>query len=276
MVRARRLLFLALAGAALALLPAEPAMAGGHVLDGRPAPELALSDGVQGASASTTLASLRGKVVVLKFWLTGCPVCRATLPDYQRLHDRYSRAGVFFLSVVVDSAAGVTPYLREAGWTFPVGCDPDGRNASRYGVNRYPADYVIGVDGVVRASNGIRREVIEEELRRVRAAELGAVPPGLERVREAVEDGDYGEALRRAEAAGGAADASAAVRTFVAHVTSIARARQDNRFARIDGLVAAGKVADARAEAERIVADFAKTSLEARAKERLAALSRSG
>jgi hypothetical protein len=64
-----RLLALALAFASFA--PAAPALAGGGtVLDGQAAPELALSDGLNGASAQTTFASLRGKVVCLKFWLT--------------------------------------------------------------------------------------------------------------------------------------------------------------------------------------------------------------
>ncbi|MFO0933790.1 MAG: TlpA disulfide reductase family protein [Planctomycetota bacterium] len=268
-----RLLALALAFASFA--PSAPARAGGGtVLDGQAAPELALADGLNGANAQTTIASLRGKVVCLKFWLTGCPVCRGTLPEFQRIHERYGRSGVVCLGVVIDNADGVRGYLREAGWTFAVGCDPDGRNASRYGVNRYPADYVIGADGVVRASNGFPKDVIESELRKVRAAELGAIPAGLEGVRESVEDGDYGEALRRAEAAGKAPTASAEVKAFVEKVTGIARTRQDNRLARVDALKAAGKLVEAKADAERIVTDFKGTSLEARARERLESLSR--
>ena len=78
--------FVALALAFASFAPAAPALAGGGtVLDGQAAPELALSDGLNGASAQTTFASLRGKVVCLKFWLTGCPVCRATLPEPERI-----------------------------------------------------------------------------------------------------------------------------------------------------------------------------------------------
>jgi len=271
----RRLSLLALALAApLALAVPAPVDAGGTVLDGQAAPELTLADGLNGTSAQTTMASLRGKVVCLKFWLTGCPVCRKTLPEFQRIHDRYSRSGVVCLGVVIDNADGVRSYLREAGWTFPVGCDPDGRNATRYGVSRYPADYVIGADGVVRASNGFPKDVIEGELRKVRAAELGPVPAGLEGVRESVEDGDYGEALRRAETAAKAAGASADVTALAEKVAGIARLRQDNRLARVETFRVAGKLVEAKADAERIVSDFKGTSLEARAQERLDALSK--
>lgn len=261
-----------LAPLALLLAAAAPAHAGGANLDGQPAPELRLTDGLNGASASTTLASLRGRVVLLKFWLTHCPICRGTLPDYQRLHDRYGRSGVTCLSVVIDGADGVAPYLKEAGWSFPVGCDPDGSNASRFGVGRYPGDYVIGADGIVRASNGFPQEVIDDELRKVRVGELGAWPESLRAVRDLVEAGDYGAALRKAEPAAAAADAAADVKAAVARLQTIATSRQDNRFARVDALTKAGNTTYALAEARRIRDDFKGTSLEARAQAKVDAL----
>jgi peroxiredoxin len=251
---------------------ASPARAGGNDLTGQPAPDLQLSGGLNGVSPSTTLASYRGKVVCLKFWLTHCPLCRGTLPDFQALHDRYGRSGVVCLGVVIDSPDGVAPYVKEKGWTFAVGCDPDGRSAQRYGVKRYPADYVIGPDGVVRASNGFPRETIEEELRKARVMELGEVPASLGGVRDAVEEGNYGEALRRAEAAAKAATAGDDVKAAAARVLDIATRRQENRFARADALVASGRTADARAVLEDVLKDFQATALEARARERLAAL----
>ncbi len=251
-----------------------PARAGGADLDGQPAPEINLTDGLNGASSSTNFASLRGKVVLLKFWLTNCPICRNTLPSFQALHDRYGRSGATCLGVVIDNAAGVTPYLRQAGWTFPVGCDPDGRNATKFGVNHYPGDYVIGIDGVVRASNGFPRETIEEELRKFRVAELGTVPDALKPVRDLVENGDYGQALRQGETLAKAAGAAADVKSVVTKLADIARARQDNRFLRVDGLAKGGNRAAALAEAQKILEDFKGTSLEARAKEKVDSLSK--
>jgi peroxiredoxin len=266
----RRAVLVAAAFLALAQL-APAARAGGLNLDGRAAPEISLTDGLNGASAATTLQSLRGKVVLLKFWLTRCPICRGTLPAYQSLHDRYGQSGVVCLSIVIDTAAGVGPYLREAGWTFPVGCDPNRVTASRYGMNRYPGDYVIGVDGTVRYSNGFPIQVIDEELRRQRVHELGPVPDALREARDAVEDGDYGKALRLGEAAAKAEGAAEDVKAAVARLVAIATKRQENRFARADLLRQRGAAAQARAELERTLAAFKDTSLEARAKERLEA-----
>ncbi len=268
-MRAR--LLLAAFVAALPFLATAPAQAGGNVLDGQPAPEISLREGLNGASAGTTLASLRGKVVLLKFWLTGCPVCRATLPDFQALHDRFGRSGVVCLSVVIDSAAGVTPYVRQQGFTFPVGCDPDGGSSDRYGVHHFPGNYIIGVDGVVRASNGFPRNVIEEELRKYRVAELGAVPAALAPARDLVEDGDYGGALRVAEALLKDATVGADVRAAVSRLAGLAQARQELRFARAEAFFRSGARDKGIAEYTRIVEDFKETSLEAKARERLAA-----
>jgi peroxiredoxin len=262
---------LALAAAACLAVAAAavPASAAGSNLDGRQAPEIRLMGGLNGATAATTLASLRGRVVCLKFWLTNCPVCRRTLPDFQRLHDRYGKSGVVCLGVVIDRPEGVAPYLREAGWTFPVGCDPDAVSAQQYGVQHYPGDYVIGIDGIVRASAGYPENVIAEELRKYRMAEWGEVPDALRAARDAVEDGDYGEAVRQAETAAKAADASPAVKTATAKLVEIARRRQDNRFARADAYVAAGNVAAAKAELQKVLTDFRGTSLEERAQKKL-------
>jgi len=255
---------------ALPFLVASPAQAGGNVLDGQMAPEIRLTDGLNGVTAATTLASLRGKVVLVKFWLTGCPHCRATLPEYQALHDRFGRSGVVCLSVVIDSAAGVTPYVRQQGFTFPVGCDPAGGSSDRYGVRQFPGNYVIGIDGVVRASNGFPRNVIEEELRKFRVAELGAVPASMNAARDLVEDGDYGGALRAAEALLVGGTAPADVKAAVARLVVLAQARQDIRFSRAEALARSGARDKAIAELQRIVTDFSGTSLEARANERLA------
>ena len=263
-----------LAVASLLAAAAREVRASGNDLTGQPAPEIRLTAGLNGATATTTLASLRGKVVCLKFWLTHCPICRGTLPKFQEIHDRYGKSGVYCLGVVIDKPEGVAPYLQEAGWTFPVGCDPDQASSSKYGVKHFPGDYVIGVDGVVRASDqGWPREIIEEELRKYRVLELGTVPDALRGVRDAVENNDYGAALRQGEAAAKAQGAASDVKAALTRLLEIATRRQDNRLTRAEATARAGKTDEARADLVRIVKDFRDTSLEARAKERLTALS---
>jgi peroxiredoxin len=251
---------------------AVPAAAAGKNLDGRVPPEIRLMGGLNGITATTTLASLKGKVVCLKFWLTNCPICRGTLPAFQEVQDQYGRAGVVTLGLVIDKPEGVTPYVRQQGFTFGVGCDPSADSTKGYGIDRYPADYIIGIDGVVKASNrGWPKDVIEDELRRYRMAEWGAVPDSLRGARDAVGDGDYGAALKLAEAAAKAPGADDAVRGAATRLAGIAQQKLENRFARADASAKSGAVREARAQLQKALADFTGTSLEGRAKERLAA-----
>ena len=196
--------------ASLACWAAAPAArAEGALLDGLMAPELAFGAGLNGVAPGTTLSSFRGQVVWVKFWLRDCPHCRATLPKVQELHELLGKSGLVILTVVHQYAPEqVKPFLDQSGYTFRVGCDPSGALAQAYQVNRRPTDYVIGVDGRVKSSNGAPEEVIAQELGRYRVAELGRVPAGLEAVKEKVQAWDYGSALKAVLAAAAAPQAS--------------------------------------------------------------------
>ena len=93
-------------------------------------------------------------------------------------------------------------------------------------------------------------------------------------VRDLVENGDYGAALRQGETLAKAEGAAADVKAAVTRLTELARTRQDNRFLRVDAIARASGNAAALIEAQRIADDFKGTALEARAKEKVAALSR--
>jgi hypothetical protein len=99
------------------------------------------------------------------------------------------------------------------------------------------------------------------------------VPDALAPVRDLVEANDYGSALRKAEELAKAEGASAEVKAAVGRLAAIARQRQDNRFLRVDSLTRERGRAAGLAEAQRILDDFKGTSLEARAQERVNALS---
>ncbi len=128
------------AGGSLETLSAAPAV-------GHPAPDIALNDA---AGKSFTLASLRGKPVVLNFWATWCPPCRSEAPELQRAAQRY--AGQVAL-VGVDQgepAATVLAYTAQQGLTYPAPLDQNGRASLAYGVHALPTTFFIDRDGIIR------------------------------------------------------------------------------------------------------------------------------
>jgi thiol-disulfide isomerase/thioredoxin len=170
-------------------------------------------------------------VVWLKFWLRDCPRCRKTLPEAQRLHELYGNSGLVVLTVVHQYGPDqVKDFLKQFGYTFPVASDPTGALAQAYQVNHRPTDYLIAVDGRVRVSNGAPLDVIRQELKGYRGNELGAVPQGLDGVKTAVlqgDYGDYGQALTLTLAAASAPEASPDVKAFAARLETLAKRKLD-------------------------------------------------
>ena len=245
---------------------AGPCGAEGAGLTGLLAPELTFPTGLNGIARGQTLSAFRGKVVWLKFWLRDCPRCRKTLPLAQELHELYGKSGLVVLTVVHQFAPDqVRPFLEKEGYTFPVACDPTGALAQAYQVNHRPTDYVIGVDGRVKVSNGGPEDMLHDELARYRLAELGTVPAGLEVARDEVRAWRYGPALKQAAAAAAATEAPAEVRDFAARLEGLATRKLDEDVARANVLLRRKRPEEARSLFEALAAGHAGTPLAAKA-----------
>ena len=98
----------------------------------------------------TSLASLRGQVVLLNFWATWCEPCEREMPAMQRLHESLGPSGLHLVAVSVDESSDVVDEFRKRfGLTFEILLDADKRVADRYQTYRFPETLLIGRDGVV-------------------------------------------------------------------------------------------------------------------------------
>lgn len=71
---------------------------------------------------TVSLASLRGQVVLVNFWATWCPPCRAEMPGFQDVYEEKREQGFTIVGLSTDptGAATVEAFLRERGITYPV------------------------------------------------------------------------------------------------------------------------------------------------------------
>lgn len=248
------------------------ATASGRNLDGRIAPNLVFPGGV-GVAAGTRLSDYRGKAVWIKFVLRDCPRCRASLPAMQARHELWAGSGLVALAVMHELGPGdLKAWQRRDGVDMPTGQDPRGLLARQYGVGHRPTDYVIGIDGRVRQSNGASDAVLRAELKRYRLRRLGDVPEALADARDAVARWDFGQALRLAEPRAAARDAPVEVRTALARIEILAREELAGRVAYARRLAGRGKKAEARTYLDRVLAHFVGTRLEPEARAARASL----
>ena len=132
------------------------------------APDLALV-ALDGQPAR--LSDLRGKVVLLNFWATWCPPCKAEMPDLETLYREYGGAHGFVVVGVnyEEDTAPVEAFIRERGLSFPVWLDARGEAGAQLGVRGLPVSFIIDREGYLRdAWNGqIAPEAMLARLERV-------------------------------------------------------------------------------------------------------------
>ena len=118
---------------------------------GQAAPDFELTD-LQGATVR--LSDFRGQKVLVNFWASWCPPCRAEMPHIQKFYEKYKDRGVAVLSVNLASLEKndemAASFARKHGLAFPIVLDSDGGVLSAYKVKAYPTTFVVDENGVVR------------------------------------------------------------------------------------------------------------------------------
>lgn len=98
------------------------------------------------------LSDYRGKVVLLNFWATWCPPCRAEIPDLIRLQREYGSRGLQVIGVTYppQKLAEVRRFVRRAKVNYPVGLGTKKTKLLFTSSESLPMTIVIGADGRIR------------------------------------------------------------------------------------------------------------------------------
>lgn len=99
------------------------------------------------------LSDFRGKQIMLNFWATWCPPCRAEMPDTQKFHEK-----------------NVPEFVEEFGVTFRVLMDEKTEVANLYQIQPIPTSYMIDSDGIIQnmAFGALDYELMVQEFEKMK------------------------------------------------------------------------------------------------------------
>lgn len=128
---------------------------------GTEAPDFTLED-IHGNPVA--LSSFRGRQVVLVFWASWCPDCRAEIPELKAMHAAADPSRVAFVSVSFDRSRETWENFVNENYLPGVQLfDPAGKKDSAVGdafrVNWIPSLYLIGPDGKVQLATVVAGKV---------------------------------------------------------------------------------------------------------------------
>ena len=128
---------------------------------GTPAPEFSLSD-INGKVFS--LSDFREKTIVLVFWASWCPDCRAEVPLLKKIYEGADPAEVGFVSISYDrDFETLKSFVKDNGLPGVQLYDPAGKKESKVGADYHvkwiPSLYVIDAEGKVLLSTVMAEKV---------------------------------------------------------------------------------------------------------------------
>ncbi|MBL8759795.1 MAG: TlpA family protein disulfide reductase [Phycisphaerae bacterium] len=145
--------------------PKQPVAERGLLAKGSDAPAWTLKDS---DAKEVSLSDYKGKVVVLDFWGSWCPPCRAAMPGIQKLHERYKDKGVAVVGMNFERNAAANPakFMKDNGYTYALVLKAE-TIAEKYKVSGWPTFYILDTQGKVLWSAVGHDPAHEEQMEQV-------------------------------------------------------------------------------------------------------------
>jgi len=153
--------------------------------DPSPVPAVAMHD-LQGRAISP--ADLRGKVVIVNFWATWCPPCRAEIPDLVALQSKYGdKVQVIGVSQDEGSIEGVKRFAAEQKMNYPIVMSTPEIERAFPGIAALPTSFIVDREGhIVQRHVGMLNAVYtEQETRALAGLSVNATIEKVDRAQPA-------------------------------------------------------------------------------------------
>ncbi len=119
---------------------------------------------------SVKLSNFKGKPVLINFWATWCPPCRAEMPEIQAAFRRYAGVGLVVLGVDArEDESTVKKYVEDGSYTWIMPLDQRGEVINTYRVTAFPTSFFVDREGFIQATQigGMDKRGLEERLAKI-------------------------------------------------------------------------------------------------------------
>jgi len=94
------------------------------------------------------LADWQGQPLIVNFWATWCPPCRAEMPAMQRAWEAIQSEGIGLIAINVgEDPAAITAFVEQVPVSFPLPMDADSSVTQSWPLKGLPTTFVVGPDG---------------------------------------------------------------------------------------------------------------------------------
>ncbi len=129
-----------------------------------------------GDGTPVKLSDFRGKPVVLNFWASWCPPCKAEMPDFDAAYQKYPQVQFLMVNATDGSRETVESaqaHVTEQGYSFPVFFDTELSASIAYQATALPCTYFIDENGnlVAQGRGMLSAETLEQGINMILPSE---------------------------------------------------------------------------------------------------------
>ncbi|MGD6818612.1 TlpA family protein disulfide reductase [Metabacillus sp. 113a] len=126
-----------------------PAASG--IAEGEAAPDFELKT-LSGESAK--LSDYKGQKIILNFWASWCPPCKAEMPHMEEFYEKNKDSKFTILAVNLTNMDrgedSIKSFVEDYQLTFPILLDEKGEIGAEYQAHAIPTSYVLDEEGIIR------------------------------------------------------------------------------------------------------------------------------